>query len=353
MRPRRIAVWSLTSLVALVAALALAASTGAGLSPSSNSFTLRAGDPTLGVATETKTVDVPAKPPKADIELAIDTTGSMQPSIDAAKAEAANIVSGVKSSVPDSEFAVVQFKDAGDSPEYQVVQSMTGSAADVQTALNSLSAVGGGDAPEAYNLVFHNSFTPAVDGPIGWRTETRKFVIVIGDAQPHGNLATQGFAGCINESADPHGFSTTTELAGMKANERTLMMIRQVSDRTSTTLQCYQSLAAASFPIGSAVDEAEPLHADRRPDQRGLRERQRPAPRGRLGEPGTRERLVDHAAGRARAGAGARARRRSGPSRSRCPEVHQPAPTTSTSGRSQTVPTSGTRRSRSSCPRRS
>lgn len=259
MRPRRLAVWSLTSLVALVTALAVAASTGAGLSPSSATFTLRAGDPTLGVATETKTVDVPAKPPKADIELAIDTTGSMQPSIDAAKAEAANIVSGVQGSVPDSEFAVIQFKDAGDSPEYQVVQSMTASSADVQTALNSLSAGGGGDAPEAYNLVFHNSFTPAVDGPIGWRTGTRKFVIVIGDAQPHGDLASQGFAGCINESADPHGLSTTTELAGMKANGRTLMMIRQVSPFTSTTLQCYQSLAAAAFPIGSAVDEGGSL----------------------------------------------------------------------------------------------
>jgi hypothetical protein len=39
----------------------------------------------------------------------------------------------------------------------------------------------------------------------------------------------------------------------MKANERTLLMIRQ-AQTASTSLQCYESLAAAAFPTGDAVD---------------------------------------------------------------------------------------------------
>ena len=78
------------------------------------------------------TVAVPARPVKADILIAIDTTGSMGPSITNAKADANAIVTGVQGSVPDSQFAVVDFKDSGDiapSFEYRVAQSMTATAA--------------------------------------------------------------------------------------------------------------------------------------------------------------------------------------------------------------------------------
>ncbi|HSP72116.1 MAG TPA: vWA domain-containing protein, partial [Gaiellaceae bacterium] len=265
---RRTTPVALAALLVSLIALATAAVTSASLSPASASFTLRAGDATLGTATEAKVVGVPTNPPKADIEIAIDTTGSMQSTINDAKADANAIVSGVNSLGADTQYAIVQFKDfctdtaptsgpgctllggsvyPGDYPEYQVVQPLTSSATDVSNALNTLSADGGGDAPEAYNLVFHNSYS---DPSIGWRAGTRKFVIVIGDAQPHGNVAAQGFAGCSDVTVDPHSLVTSTELAGMAANERTLMMIRQVSGATTTSLACYQSLAAAGFTGG-------------------------------------------------------------------------------------------------------
>jgi hypothetical protein len=130
---------------------------------------------------------------------------------------------------------------------------MTASSSDVQTALNGLSADGGGDNAEAHNLVFHNSYTPALGGDIGWRAGTRKFVVVISDAEPHG-AGTAGFGGCADTSTDPHGFNTATELAGMAANQRTLIMIRQVASTTTTSLACYQSLVAAGFTGGQAAD---------------------------------------------------------------------------------------------------
>ena len=46
-----------------------------------------------------------------------------------------------------------------------------------------------------YNLVFHKSYA---DATIGWRTGTRKFVVVISDAQPHGPVYSDGFTDLLD-----------------------------------------------------------------------------------------------------------------------------------------------------------
>jgi hypothetical protein len=58
----------------------------------------------------------------------------------------------------------------------------------------------------------------------------------------------------VDATADPNGLSTTTELAGMKAAELTLFMVRQVGGSTSTSLQCYQQIAAQAFTGGAGVN---------------------------------------------------------------------------------------------------
>jgi hypothetical protein len=79
-------------LLPIVVLLSVSVAAAQGLSPSSVMFTVAPG----GSITEPKTINVPAKPPKADIEIAIDTTGSMGPSIAQAKADAVAIVTGVQ-----------------------------------------------------------------------------------------------------------------------------------------------------------------------------------------------------------------------------------------------------------------
>jgi hypothetical protein len=238
------------ALAALALTLALAAFSGATLNPPTATFTLQPG---TGTSETNKTVTLPTFPGRADVEIAIDTTGSMTGGINDAIAEANALVAGVQAEVPDTDFAVVQFRDTGDTPEYQVMQSMTPSGTKVQDALSLLVAGGGGDPPESYNLVFHNSYADASNA-LGWRDGTRKFVIVIGDAQPHGNVKTQGFSNCVDVSPDLNGLSTSTELAGMKAAQRTLLMIHETDPGNTTSLDCYQQLAAAAYPIGGAVD---------------------------------------------------------------------------------------------------
>ena len=244
-------------LLLLVAATSLNLATPfavqAELEPASATLVIEPG----GSGVELKTVQVPAVPPKADILIAIDTTGSMGPSIAQAKADANAIVTGVQESVPDTHFAVVEFRDAGDDPHYAVRQSMTASASAVQAAIDAMSAGGGGDNAEAHNTVFRNSYTPALGAPIGWREGTKKIVVVISDAEPHG-AGTAELAGCVDTTSDD--FNTATELAGMAAADRTLFMIRQVAEGTTTTsLECYESIAAAAAPGGAGVNAGSDL----------------------------------------------------------------------------------------------
>lgn len=191
-----------------------------------------------------------------DVEIAIDTTGSMGPSIVRFQRDAAKIVDEIRARSPGARVAVVQFKDAEDTPEYELVQPLTGDGKALASAVARLAPGGGGDNPEAYNVVFRNSFA---DKAIGWRDGSRKIVVVIGDAEPHGAGAA-GLSGCLDASADPHQLSTKRELASMKATGRTLVLLRQAAT-ASAALRCYETLAAAAYAGGSAVDVGSGLTA--------------------------------------------------------------------------------------------
>jgi hypothetical protein len=196
-----------------------------------------------------------SKATKLDVELAIDTTGSMSSSISQAQADAKGLVSDIRSRYAGAQFATVQFKDSTDVPEYQIMHTMSGDATAIDSSIDGLSAVGGDDYPEALNLVFQNALDAA--NPIGWRADSRRILVVISDAEPHG-AGTAGFAGCTDTSADPHGLSTSTVLASLKAAGVTLLMVRQAAT-ASATLQCYQSLAAAGYSGGAAKNGGDKL----------------------------------------------------------------------------------------------
>jgi hypothetical protein len=191
---------------------------------------------------------------KLDVLLAFDTTGSMEPSIAAAKRDARSILNAVGAFVPDSHFAVASFRDQFyPGGEYTLVSPMTSSRTALTKAIGTLHSVdstGSEDTfAEAYNLMFRQSYT---DRHIGWRPSARKIVVVIGDAEPH-SAGADGIAGCTDKTRDLNGLDTAHELARMRAAQRTLVFIRQASTAT-VSLQCYESLAALAYEGGSAVD---------------------------------------------------------------------------------------------------
>ncbi|HEV3364178.1 MAG TPA: vWA domain-containing protein [Acidimicrobiia bacterium] len=239
MRPTR---W-----VAVTVLLALCGSEGTAwtaVSSGKEKVSVRAG--------KTATVHLTVDPrPPVDIALVFDTTGSLGSTLATAKEQAAGIVSDIRHHVPDVRFAVAQFKDKGDRPEYRVEQKMTASADAVSGAVGRLRSSGGGDLPEAYNFVFEQSFTPEMGGPLGWRASSRKFVVVIGDAEPHG-AGSAGIEGCEDTSADPHELNTATVLESLSAAGRTLVMVHVENHHAfmlkqqPASFECYQGLATAA-----------------------------------------------------------------------------------------------------------
>jgi hypothetical protein len=171
--------------------------------PSSISLTLAPG----ASWKTAQTLHLDSLPPKADIVLAVDTTGSMGAAIANARADATSIVNRVKSSIPGARFAVVDFKDYPFAPfgwpgpdppadyPYDLVTGLTADPSVVQAALDGLSASGGGDLPESLNRVFLET---ASDPGLAYDANAPRFLVVLADDIGHDSTQQTTFSACPN-----------------------------------------------------------------------------------------------------------------------------------------------------------
>jgi hypothetical protein len=227
--------------------------------PNPVNLTLAAGES----ATLSKTLHLDALPGAADIIVAVDTTGSMGPAIAQAQSESNQIFTEVTNEIPGARFAVVDFEDyplqpqgmAGRDQAYTLLTpGYTGTAAVFQAAIATMAALPfeGGDPPEAYNRTFFEAYSDltllAARNP-----EAVRFLVVLGDAAPHSATA---FGSCpasppadLGRDEVPGGgddLNTSDTIAGLVADDTTLLMIHYQHAGTSTTLGCYEDLAAAT-----------------------------------------------------------------------------------------------------------
>lgn len=245
---------------------ALAADT---LTPSPVTVSLVAGTTT----TVNKTLTLDGLPARADIIVAIDTTGSMGIPIAQAQADANNICSTVKGSIPGARFAAVDFEDypgmplggPGDVPYTLLTPGFISDCTAFSTAIGTMTADGGGDNPEAYNRTFFEAYSDAAySAPVasgGRDPLASQFLVVLGDATPH---SATGFGSCANAAPDDFGrdaapgggddLTTAATLAGLSANKITLLMIRYTTGGVSVALPCYVDMATATG--GTAVDDS-------------------------------------------------------------------------------------------------
>ena len=169
----------------------------AGLNPGVLALSMKASE------SKTKSVNMhlpkDSVPPKADILFAFDLTGSMGDELANAKVNSQNIMNNLTDLVADINFGVVSFMDypdyyescdyygsygsewSGDYP-YSRDQALTDSTLSVKGAINGLTLGSGNDGPESYSRVLYETFA---DSSIGWRSGSKKIVIMWGDALPH------------------------------------------------------------------------------------------------------------------------------------------------------------------------
>ena len=133
----------------------------------------------------TKTVTTPQIPPKPDIVLLADQTGSMGPALGNVKANMADIITTVKAAQPDAQFAVATYCDVGDpgAPPFTLHQDLSADTATVTAAVNGISLCGGGDGPEAQL----NALWQVGDGgdAVTFRPDSSRIVAWFGDAPGH------------------------------------------------------------------------------------------------------------------------------------------------------------------------
>ncbi len=121
----------------------------------------------------------------ADIDLNVDTTGSMGGEISNLKNSLSSyIIPQIKARIGDSAIAVTQFGDVG---EITLIKTHpTTDTATAQNAANGLNSCSGGDYPEAGYWSLYSSVTQ-----LSWRSGTIPIFIHITDATSHTNGATR------------------------------------------------------------------------------------------------------------------------------------------------------------------
>lgn len=151
-----------------------------------------------------------------DLMICIDSTGSMQPTIDAlarALGEMADILAGIS---PKFRLGVVHYKDAGELGDEgaKVVQPLHKNVKAARKKLEKLRAFGGGDLPEAVlgglDLALHKKRK--------WRADANKLVIVIGDAPPHAHETSKlvDLARAAYERPGTHGLDASKPTTGAR-----------------------------------------------------------------------------------------------------------------------------------------
>ncbi|MEV6415090.1 hypothetical protein [Kribbella sp. NPDC051718] len=136
---------------------------------------------------ETVTIGIPASrvPPKADVYLLADTTGSMAGIIGAVQAGIGTIVNDPAFAGFDVAWGAGNYKDFPldlNPYAFQHQLAPTLGVADVSAAVTTWVASDGRDIPEGQLFALE---TLATDPAIGWRADSRRIVVWFGDAPGH------------------------------------------------------------------------------------------------------------------------------------------------------------------------
>jgi hypothetical protein len=171
------------------------------IDPAANDLTL----PECVTEDETITVHVPISgaPPKADVYLLADTTGSMAPIIGAVQAGITTVVNDPSFAGFDVAWGAGNYKDfpipASSPYAFQHQLAPTPGATNVQLAVDAWLAADGSDIPEGQLFALHQI---ATDPAIGWRTGSKRILVWFGDAPGHDPIcaAISGLAADITET---------------------------------------------------------------------------------------------------------------------------------------------------------
>ena len=115
-----------------------------------------------------------------EVVFVVDATGSMGWLIQSVKDRIRTLSEWIRELVPVTRFGVVAYRD-DDDPEFLTrVQPLTLSVGKLRRFLGDLEPRGGGDVPEGVTAGLRAAIEKS-----GWTRDTKKVIVIIGDAPPH------------------------------------------------------------------------------------------------------------------------------------------------------------------------
>lgn len=207
------------------------------ISPAENDLTLSPGE---SHGPEVITVQVPKTTPsqKVDIYFLADTTGSMGAVLDEVKASLGAILSELDGLGLDFAFGAGNYKDfptVGD-PAFQHQLSPSANVVAVQAAIDDWTASGGIDLPEG-QLFALDQIAEDRDGTIGWRFNSKRIIVWLGDAPGHETI-------CRAISGLDHDITTGSVIGKLAAASITVIAI---STTTGTGLDTDPTAGANDY----------------------------------------------------------------------------------------------------------
>ncbi|MBK6793014.1 MAG: hypothetical protein IPG80_10855 [Anaerolineales bacterium] len=140
----------------------------------------------------------------------------MRSTINGAKLDSKKMMQTIRARFGSESFGVAGFSDYGDIP-YQLYQPLTDNFDSIQTVIDSLTLVDGGDIPEAYGRMMYESYS---DPNIKWHNDGYRYLIIFGDSYPHDPDA--GRDGILGTSDD---LTFADVLTKLKANNITVIYV--------------------------------------------------------------------------------------------------------------------------------
>lgn len=188
-----------------------------------------------------------------EVVFVIDATGSMGWLIQSVKERVRTLSEWIRELVPVTRFGVVAYRD-DDDPEFLTrVQPLTLSVGKLRGFLDDLEARGGGDVPEGVTAGLRAAIEKA-----GWTRDTKKVIVIIGDAPPHPEEMPEALA--LARDFHARGGSVTTVDVSFDANpEIAAAQLGKRVDQLSTidhrgVMPEFQQIAAAGGGDASSLE---------------------------------------------------------------------------------------------------
>ncbi|MEY4674553.1 MAG: hypothetical protein RL148_2337, partial [Planctomycetota bacterium] len=175
------------------------------------------------------------------VAIVIDSTGSMQQAINAARDAIDDVVALLSGIAPRFEVGLVHYKDFGDMGDgAKLLEPLTKDQKVVRERLAKLVAGGGGDTPERVEC----GVGIALGKEMGWDRDANRLVLVIGDAPAHEEVLT-GLVEMVKRAHDQPFSRAKGPVTGAKVPSKLRPFITSCIATNPAAKPHFEAIAAA------------------------------------------------------------------------------------------------------------